>query len=142
MRGIEPNTGLNLFLKIALNVFCAYKTVFFSYILSFFIYFNTLQVIIGIKPAPGDHESNFKNVGSILFGFNTLRILEYKTIIVFILNLGLFLFFFILQLILSWRIILLNNRSLLFWIHKYYFNKCFSDPTQKNCDCIKGREDH
>ena len=25
-----------------------------------------------MKPAPGDHESNFKKVGSIPFGFNTM----------------------------------------------------------------------
>ena len=31
-----------------------------------------MEVIIGIKPAPGDHKSNFKKVGSIPFGFNTM----------------------------------------------------------------------
>ena len=32
-RGIEPKTGLNPFLKTALNVFCMHKTDFFSRIL-------------------------------------------------------------------------------------------------------------
>ena len=31
-----------------------------------------MEAIIGIKPAPGDHESNFKKVGSIPFGFNAM----------------------------------------------------------------------
>ena len=31
-----------------------------------------MEVIIGIKPAPGDHESNFKKVGLIPFGLNTM----------------------------------------------------------------------
>ena len=30
------------------------------------------MVILGIKPASGDHESSFKKVGSILCGFNTM----------------------------------------------------------------------
>ena len=47
---------------------------FFVYIkLFFFLYIiNILEVIIGIKPATGDHESNFNNVGSIPFGFNVM----------------------------------------------------------------------
>ena len=36
-RGIEPNTGLNPFLKIVLNVFCMHETNYLTYILSFFI---------------------------------------------------------------------------------------------------------
>ena len=64
-RGIEPNTGLIQFLEIALNVSCMHKTYFFPYILYFVIYFNTLKVITGTKPAPSDHESKFKKVGSI-----------------------------------------------------------------------------
>ena len=35
------------------------------YILIFLIYFNTLKIIIGIKPTPGDHESKVRKVGSI-----------------------------------------------------------------------------
>ena len=31
-----------------------------------------MEVIIGIKPTPGDHESNFKKVGSIPFWFKTM----------------------------------------------------------------------
>ena len=70
--GIEPKTGLNHFLKTALNIFCTHKTDFF-FLNSFFFYLsNTMEVIIGIKPAPGDHKSNFKKVGSIPFGFNTM----------------------------------------------------------------------
>ena len=38
-RGIEPKTGFNPFLKIALNVFCMHEPYVFPYILSFFIYF-------------------------------------------------------------------------------------------------------
>ena len=48
-RWIEPNTGLNPFLRIALNDFCMHKTNLFK------TFFNTLEVIIGIKPAPGDY---------------------------------------------------------------------------------------
>ena len=44
-----------------------HKTYFFPYILSFFIYFNTKEVMIGKK-----NESNFKKVGSISCGFNTM----------------------------------------------------------------------
>ena len=66
MVGVE----LNAFLKTVLNVFCMHKTDFFPKL--FFPLSNLLEVIIGIKPAPGDHESNFKKVGSIPFGFNTM----------------------------------------------------------------------
>ena len=31
-----------------------------------------MYVIIGLKPAPGDHQSNLKKMGSILCGFNTM----------------------------------------------------------------------
>ena len=31
-----------------------------------------MEVEIGIKPAPSDHESNFKKVGSIPCGFNNM----------------------------------------------------------------------
>ena len=31
-----------------------------------------MEVIIGIKPAPDYHESNFKKAGSISSGFNTM----------------------------------------------------------------------
>ena len=70
--GIEPKTGLNPFFKTALNVFCMHKTDFFFLEVFFFILSNTLEVIIVIKPDPGDHESHFKKVGSIPFGFNTM----------------------------------------------------------------------
>ena len=56
-RGIEPNTGLNPFLKIALYVICMHKTDLI----------HVWQVIIGIIPDPGDHESNFKKMGAIAF---------------------------------------------------------------------------
>ena len=70
-REIEPKTGLNPFFKTALNVFfVCIKLIFFLDFFSF-ISFNTLEVIIGIKSAPGDHKTNFKKVGSIPFGFNT-----------------------------------------------------------------------
>ena len=67
-REIEPNTGLNLLFKTALNVFGIHKT-FFSYILFFLI---TFEVIIGIKPASGNHQSYSKKVGSIPYGFNSM----------------------------------------------------------------------
>ena len=40
-----------------------------------------MVVIIGIKQAPSDHESNFKKVGSIPCWFNIKNIFEYKMII-------------------------------------------------------------
>ena len=74
--GIEPNTGLNPPFKIALNVFVSI-IFFLSYILSLFISFKTLKVIIGIKPAPSDNKSNFKNVGSIPCGFNIMGTVKF-----------------------------------------------------------------
>ena len=53
-----------------------HKSFFFTFFLSL-SNFYTLEVIIGIKPAPGDHESNSKKVGSIQFGFNTMGTLNY-----------------------------------------------------------------
>ena len=43
----------------------------FSYDFPFFILFILLVDIRGIKPAPGDLESNFKKVGAIPCGCNT-----------------------------------------------------------------------
>ena len=63
--GVELSPTWEHIFKIALNVI-------FSLILSVFIYFDTLEVIIGIKPASGNHESNIKRVVSILCGFNTM----------------------------------------------------------------------
>ena len=39
-----------------------------------------MEVMIGIKPSPGDHESNFKKVGSIQCGFNTKNLYYVKVI--------------------------------------------------------------
>ena len=50
-----------------------HKTLLFFYNFPFFILFIQLLDIIGIKPAPGDHESNFKEVGAIPCGYNTKR---------------------------------------------------------------------
>ena len=38
-----------------------------------------MEVIIGIKPAPGNHESNFKKVSSVPFGFNNMGTVKDKT---------------------------------------------------------------
>ena len=46
---------------------------FFSYNFPFFMWFIPLLYIIEIKPAPGDHEYNFKKVGAILCGCNSKR---------------------------------------------------------------------
>ena len=51
--------------------FCMNKIKLFSCNFPFFILFIPLIDIIGIKPAPGNHESNFKKVGAILCGCNT-----------------------------------------------------------------------
>ena len=48
-----------------------HKTFLFSYNFPFFIWFIPLVYIIGIKPAPGEHESIFKKMGEILCGCNT-----------------------------------------------------------------------
>ena len=48
-----------------------HKTYFFCLQFPFFIWFIPLEDIIGIKPTPGDHESNLKKVGAIAFGCNT-----------------------------------------------------------------------
>ena len=47
------------------------KTLLFSCNFPFFIWFIHLVYIIGIKPASGDHESNFKKLGVIPCGCNT-----------------------------------------------------------------------
>ena len=39
-----------------------------------------MSVMIGIKPSPGDNESNFKKVGSIPCGFNTENLYYVKVI--------------------------------------------------------------
>ena len=44
-----------------------------------------MEFKIGIKPARGDHESNFKKVGSIPFGFNTMETLKNNCFLSFIL---------------------------------------------------------
>ena len=48
-----------------------HKTEFVSYNFPFFILFSPLVDIIGIKPAPGDNEFNFKKVIAIPCGCNT-----------------------------------------------------------------------
>ena len=47
------------------------KNLTFSYNFPFFIWFIPLVDIIGIKPAPGDREPNFKKVVAIPRGCNT-----------------------------------------------------------------------
>ena len=42
------------------------------------------MVIIGIKPAPGDHESNFKKVGGTPGGCNHNGTTSYNTYIIYI----------------------------------------------------------
>ena len=54
-------------LKNVLNLFACIKLKFFLK-KSFFIWFIVLVDIKGTKPAPGDHESNFKKVGAIPCG--------------------------------------------------------------------------
>ena len=70
--GIEPNTGLNLFSKILLNVFCMHKTDFF---LKFFLFLSNLTHCTN-KTRPGVKEFHFKKVGSIPHGFNTMGTLD------------------------------------------------------------------
>ena len=59
--------------KNVLNLFVWIKLNFFSDNFPFFFWFIPLVDIIGIKPAPDDHESNFKKVGAntIPYGCNT-----------------------------------------------------------------------
>ena len=70
-RGIETYTGLNPFFKIALKVFL-YALNWFFFINSFFL-IQYIVVYNRNKIAPGDHESNFKKVGSIPCGFYTIK---------------------------------------------------------------------
>ena len=51
--------------KNVLNLFVCIKLNLFFYNFPFFIRFIPLVDIIGIKPASGDHESNFKKVVAI-----------------------------------------------------------------------------
>ena len=71
--GIELNTGLNPFFENVLHLFVINKNIVF--ITFFFIYI--IQYTAGynkIKPAPLDHDPNFKKVSSLPCGFNTMAI--------------------------------------------------------------------
>ena len=61
-RGIAPTRNCNHLFKNVLNLFLSIKINFFLKI------FLSLVDIIGIKPAPGDHESNFKKVMQLRVG--------------------------------------------------------------------------
>ena len=63
--GIATTRNCTYLLKILLNIFECIKLKLFSYNFPFFVCFVPLVDIIGIKPAPDDHESNFKKVGAI-----------------------------------------------------------------------------
>ena len=65
------HTELHPSFKKFIKSLCMHKTKLFSYNLPFVIWFIPLVDIIGIKPAPGDHESNFMKVGAIPCGCNT-----------------------------------------------------------------------
>ena len=59
-RGIAPTRNCTDHLKNILKLFECKKPIFLNF--PFFILFIPLADIIGIKPAPGDHESNFKKM--------------------------------------------------------------------------------
>ena len=61
-------TELHPLFKKCIKSFCMHKTLLFSYNLFILI---PLVYIIGIKPATGHHESNFKKVGAIPCWCNT-----------------------------------------------------------------------
>ena len=60
-RGIAPTWNCTHIFKRLINLFVYIKLIFF--VNNFLVY--SLVDILGIKPAPGDHESNFKKVGAI-----------------------------------------------------------------------------
>ena len=62
---IAPSIN-SIAIDIAFSLSCC-----FSYNFPFFIWFIPLVYIIRIKPAPGDHKSNFKKVDAILRGCKT-----------------------------------------------------------------------
>jgi hypothetical protein len=67
---LHPHGVAHIFWKNILNLFVYIKL--FSYNFSFFIWFIPFVDIIGTKLAPGDHESNFKKVGAIPCGCNSV----------------------------------------------------------------------
>jgi hypothetical protein len=69
-RGIAPTRNCIHLLKNVSNLFVCIKLNFFLKIIFLYL-FIPLVDIIGIKSAPGDHESNFKKVGAIPCGCNT-----------------------------------------------------------------------
>ena len=79
--GIEPNTELNPFFKIVLDVFLYAWNWFFSYILSLS---NLVNCIVGYNR----NTTNFKKVGSIPWGFNTMGT-KFKCWKIFLFPLGL-----------------------------------------------------
>ena len=70
-RGIAPTRKCTHLFKNVLIHFKCIKLKLFSYNFSFFIWFTPLMDMIGIKPNPSDHKSNFKKVGAIPCGCNT-----------------------------------------------------------------------
>ena len=66
-REIAPTWNCIHIFKNVINLFVCMKLFFFFLQFPFFIWFIPLGDIIVIKPAPGDHESNFKKVSAIVY---------------------------------------------------------------------------
>ena len=64
-RGIAPTRNCTHIFKNVLNVLICIELNFFLTIFLSLSDLFPLVDIIGIKPAPGDHESNLKKVGAI-----------------------------------------------------------------------------
>jgi hypothetical protein len=64
-RGIAPKRNCTHILKKCIKYIFVCIKITFTYNFPFFIWFIPLVDIIGIKPAPDDHESYFKKVGAI-----------------------------------------------------------------------------
>ena len=70
-RGIAPIRNCTHLFKNVLNLFVYIQLNFFLTIFSFLSDLSPLVDLIGIKPAPGDNESNFRKMGALPCGCNT-----------------------------------------------------------------------
>ena len=67
---LHPHGIAPIFKKYISNLFLCIKFYFFLQFSFLYMIYSLVNIIV-IKPAPGDHKSNFKKMGAILCGCNT-----------------------------------------------------------------------
>ena len=78
--GIPTTRNFTHIFQNVVNLFVWIKLIFFFLQFPFFIWFIPLVDMIGIKPAPGDHESNFKKVGTKPSELLSIILLKYDVL--------------------------------------------------------------